>query len=572
MSDFSSPAYANHPIQIPSEFPRILKQYTKAAIRTQPKDLLVWSVSYFRCLSNGEIPPVKERLEYPIPATDSGLTPGLLRVLNKQIGHQMVVQKPLLIAKWRGICLQSQTLEDLLQKGDLVDDNINWQQFVSLAAASIAPQDTIDSNMEIICEAMSDHPEGISSSLKMPLFLEMFKLSVEKLNVDPGSSQRGSNQGKQMDVSQADILRLGHVHIGGQVLIETVKDSHHLAHGRIRNIRPMKHRSLWIQYQVCPSKPVSPFMPGRPGGPGTPSKPGCPPSPLIPGIPGEPCKPGNPGSPGLPRGPLIPGNPGLPFIPGMPDGPNGPGGPESPFWPCSPGLPGSPGGPLLPPFPLTPGNPVIPGRPGGPDCPLRPGGPGKPASPRSPFWPGNPGIPGIPEFPFIPSRPGSPFCPGIPGIPSLPFVPGIPEFPCGPGYPRSPLTPGSPGPGVPGRPSSPGFPGKPGFPFMPGLPLIPGSPGSPLMPGLPSNPGIPGIPANPLVYQGVLVNFSLPCRPSDQVFRTQGVQVLLFLQGTHQYREDQLVLMVLGIRVVLASRPDLDFLDLLETQFLQCPL
>ncbi len=29
-----------------------------------------------RCLANGEIPPVKERLEYPVPPTESGLTPG----------------------------------------------------------------------------------------------------------------------------------------------------------------------------------------------------------------------------------------------------------------------------------------------------------------------------------------------------------------------------------------------------------------------------------------------------------------------------------------------------------------
>ena len=48
MPEFNSSAYANHPINIPPEFPRILKQYTKAAIRTQPKDLLLWSVSYFR--------------------------------------------------------------------------------------------------------------------------------------------------------------------------------------------------------------------------------------------------------------------------------------------------------------------------------------------------------------------------------------------------------------------------------------------------------------------------------------------------------------------------------------------
>ena len=78
-------ALGNHPIQvmvgdrcqtltvqIPSDFPGILKQYTKAAIRTQPRDLLLWSAAYFRCLARGEHPPAKDRLEYPVPESDTG--------------------------------------------------------------------------------------------------------------------------------------------------------------------------------------------------------------------------------------------------------------------------------------------------------------------------------------------------------------------------------------------------------------------------------------------------------------------------------------------------------------------
>lgn len=43
--------------------------------------------SYFKAMSKGETPPVKERLEMPVATqkTDTGLTPGLLRVLNKQV-------------------------------------------------------------------------------------------------------------------------------------------------------------------------------------------------------------------------------------------------------------------------------------------------------------------------------------------------------------------------------------------------------------------------------------------------------------------------------------------------------
>ena len=37
------PYYCSEQIPIPPELPDILKQFTKAAIRTQPTDLLTWS-------------------------------------------------------------------------------------------------------------------------------------------------------------------------------------------------------------------------------------------------------------------------------------------------------------------------------------------------------------------------------------------------------------------------------------------------------------------------------------------------------------------------------------------------
>jgi len=52
-------------LAVPPPLPRILKEYTKAAIRTQPYDLLRWSVAYFHALAAGLEAPVKERLEFP---------------------------------------------------------------------------------------------------------------------------------------------------------------------------------------------------------------------------------------------------------------------------------------------------------------------------------------------------------------------------------------------------------------------------------------------------------------------------------------------------------------------------
>ena len=78
-------------IHIPPHLPKILKHFTKAAIRTQPRCLLQWSSAYFRALAEGQEPPAKDRKEYSENEAISGLTMGILRVLNKQVSSRHVV-------------------------------------------------------------------------------------------------------------------------------------------------------------------------------------------------------------------------------------------------------------------------------------------------------------------------------------------------------------------------------------------------------------------------------------------------------------------------------------------------
>jgi hypothetical protein len=89
MPDLVEQMYCSQQIHIPPTFPFILKQYAKAAIRTQPHDLLRWSASYFQAMAQGEEPPVKKRLEYPPVDSPSGLSPGYLKVLLKQVNYQL---------------------------------------------------------------------------------------------------------------------------------------------------------------------------------------------------------------------------------------------------------------------------------------------------------------------------------------------------------------------------------------------------------------------------------------------------------------------------------------------------
>ncbi|XP_071505020.1 ropporin-1-like protein [Diadema antillarum] len=167
------PMYCSQQINIPPDLPDIMKQFTKAAIRTQPADVLQWSAAYFHALSNGETPPVKERLEMPVATqkTDTGLTPGILSVLNRQLGPKKVVTLADLEQKWKDNCLPKERMFSLVHIGSFGDE-IEWLKFFSLACSALAGN--ITSAMKVICEILTKDPEGGAARIPFDLFKELY--------------------------------------------------------------------------------------------------------------------------------------------------------------------------------------------------------------------------------------------------------------------------------------------------------------------------------------------------------------------------------------------------------------
>merc|ERR1712235_195990 len=128
--------YSTSQISIPAELPDLLKQYTKAAIRTQPPDILQWSAAYFSSLANGEPLPVKRRLE---PVVGTGLTVGNLDVLVQQ--HKGLtdknVTKESIQNKWADLGLPMQQLDEILQAGNF-DDEFNFDFFTGVSFDRLA--------------------------------------------------------------------------------------------------------------------------------------------------------------------------------------------------------------------------------------------------------------------------------------------------------------------------------------------------------------------------------------------------------------------------------------------------
>ena len=56
----------------------------------------------------------------------AGLTPGLLRVIHRQIGQTSKITQAALSEKWRGVCLNQVDLDHLLLDGGWKRGEVDW--------------------------------------------------------------------------------------------------------------------------------------------------------------------------------------------------------------------------------------------------------------------------------------------------------------------------------------------------------------------------------------------------------------------------------------------------------------
>ncbi|XP_046476534.1 ropporin-1-like protein isoform X1 [Neodiprion pinetum] len=164
--------YCTQQINIPPTLPTILKQFCKAAIRTQPYDLLKWSSTYFRALADGEEPPIKLRLEYPPPSTESGLTLGFLKVLLRQFGdYNKSLTIESITRRWDGLCLDHKDLELIMSVGEF-HNKCQVKKFLSIGVGLLG--NSLHETMIMICELFTHEPEGGSAMIPLKLFMEIY--------------------------------------------------------------------------------------------------------------------------------------------------------------------------------------------------------------------------------------------------------------------------------------------------------------------------------------------------------------------------------------------------------------
>uniref|UniRef100_A0A182JWW3 RIIa domain-containing protein n=1 Tax=Anopheles christyi TaxID=43041 RepID=A0A182JWW3_9DIPT len=185
--------YCPEQIVIPKNFHITLKQYAKAVIRTQPFDLLRWSAAYFRSLALNVQPPVKSR--YESSDRHEHLTTGMVRVLIDQLGKGYYVYKKILLEKWEGLCLPEEDLLNVLSLLRMLNwSQLHWLKIVAVFIGQLCAD--FARTAQMICEMLTEDPEGGAASIPFWMFRECF-LAVADL--DCSSVQKFVNGRKVLD-------------------------------------------------------------------------------------------------------------------------------------------------------------------------------------------------------------------------------------------------------------------------------------------------------------------------------------------------------------------------------------
>ncbi|CAF1218790.1 unnamed protein product [Adineta ricciae] len=174
----NEPYYTSEQISIPSEFPDILLQFSKAAIRTQPTDVLAWSAAYFRALANGQTPPIKERMEMPVATQkiDTGLTMGLLKILHRQFSSKGTVPLNEIQNKYQDLNIPQEQFDDIVQIGGFNGD-VQWEHFLTVAMTKISK--SLTDTLIKICELLTSDPPGANARIPFDQWKKFYRYLAE---------------------------------------------------------------------------------------------------------------------------------------------------------------------------------------------------------------------------------------------------------------------------------------------------------------------------------------------------------------------------------------------------------
>lgn len=146
-------------IETPNYLSNLLKEWSIAAIRTQPSDLLYWSLIYFQMKANGEQPPVKPYLDLPdLKLGPGGLTPTILKALAFTLCNEFETYEKV-EKMWDILSLEKNIFLEITQIGKF-KKYVKSLEFIGIAAAYL--NNRLRDTMILLCDTFStNHSKGI---------------------------------------------------------------------------------------------------------------------------------------------------------------------------------------------------------------------------------------------------------------------------------------------------------------------------------------------------------------------------------------------------------------------------
>lgn len=187
--------------RVPGYWPAVLTEWSTAAMRTRPADLLWWSVVYFDMKSRRENPPVKPYLDVPgaVPGP-GGLTASGLKALAATLRRdEPPRESPVPVATlWAVLSLDEAVLARIMRIGRF-GGSIEPTEFVGIAAAHLT--DRLRDTMILLCDALS--AEDGSAGVPLDDFARVYRY-LARLNcadADPSDERSASRLGENIPES-----------------------------------------------------------------------------------------------------------------------------------------------------------------------------------------------------------------------------------------------------------------------------------------------------------------------------------------------------------------------------------
>jgi len=160
---------ATRTMHVPEGLPEIMKKFTKSAIRTQPPDILAWSCAYFNALVDGDVMPVKRRLESP---GVGGLTPGLLDLVVLLLKGKEEVETKMIEKRWREVGLPVAELRNIFDNGAFFE-KANVTHFIAMSCSYMAGGNLTET-MRLVCMVMTQDQYDNSTKMSFESFKQVY--------------------------------------------------------------------------------------------------------------------------------------------------------------------------------------------------------------------------------------------------------------------------------------------------------------------------------------------------------------------------------------------------------------